>query len=161
MTEPKLKCPCGKRHHAQGSPRGATSRISEALNAQMNLYARDLADVNVEAGWARRGGIAYGDNHDWRATPMSLPADFQPMRIAVPRGMEQEFTRRWVNGASARIWDPVQHPAREREAQLAADRVRARLPTIGVVTARAEEHAQQLAQSLQEYMGIPQRGQWG
>lgn len=110
MTEPKLKCPCGKRHGA--SPRGATSHMPEALIAQAQLYAQmpTLA-------------MARPARDDW--VPARLPYGYQPMHLRVPPEMEQELRGRWNL----------------------------------TVTPRAAEHARQMGQSLQAYMGIPQRGQ--
>lgn len=84
--------------------------------------------------------------HDWGAAPTPLPTGYEPMRIAVPPEMEPEARSRF----------------RRQDARQVADRAMARGRHLHVgeltITPRAAEHARQMGQSLQEYMGIPQRG---
>lgn len=78
MTEPKLKCPCGRRHNP--GPRGWTSgpsRTAEAYQDQVRLYAQTPRDLLESAplsfDWSRPR--AWQIRRDREGAPSILAVD--------------------------------------------------------------------------------------
>lgn len=103
MTEPKLKCPCGKRHGRD--LRGATSHISEALTLQDQL-------------WAPTPPLRLPDDFPFR--PMAWQVTENPPTIRALADRRREYEQ------AVAIWDPINHHRRRVQAREAADRAMAR-----------------------------------